>query len=138
MLTQKLNTAQMAEIEDELKKGLVVREHGTQWQLMSSVFIGPVTVAHFDDELSAWIAKDDVVKAVMQVLRRANKDPYIWEATQHDAQRDRRSLRDGEAAASRWARLPLRALRRRAAGLVAEEALQRVRRRDRRNEFTNH
>jgi hypothetical protein len=42
---------------------------------MSGVFIGPVTVAHFDDELSAWIAKDDVVKAVMQVLRRANKDP---------------------------------------------------------------
>ena len=81
MLTQKLNTAQMAEIEDEMKNGLVVREHpsasGTQWKLMSSVFIGPVTVAHFDDELSAWIAKDDVVRAVMQVLRRANKDPYI-------------------------------------------------------------
>lgn len=77
MLTVKLTPEQLDEIEHELKTNLLVRPYGAVWQVRVAALGGEV-LGKFEDELNAYIRRDDIVRAAMSVIRNANAPRGFW------------------------------------------------------------
>jgi hypothetical protein len=71
MLTVKLTDVQMQEIDELLRRDLAILPAADKWIVRER--LGDRVIAVVNDELSAFILRDDIIASAMEILKRANQ-----------------------------------------------------------------